>query len=252
MPEKNNAPRRLPRKEGMFSQMKQLTIMSVVSPAVLLLFSALSWAIIIGLQRLTDHWLIPHDPGTYIHVNSIANLGLLDFPTDYMAFGAFLYNFPIGLIAIAWYLFLFSLCSNGWDAWHKLPKRDKAMRKQRQVALARNYCKYFLTGTAACFVLCFPFIRRYEILTAHALLVKETFDWNEQVHPLDRLTEIHRSVVSGKGGGVIFWDFNFNDGTYFTMDGGPSRQALTVLLRLPHVSANVRIVDGRLEKVPGR
>jgi hypothetical protein len=118
--------------------------------------------------------------------------------------------------------------------------------------LAKKYGKYFLIGTVICFLLCCPFIRRYEILTTRAIIVKHTFDWNEQVYPLDRLREIRRSVVSGKGGGVIFWDFKFSDGTAFTMDAGPNRQALGFLLGLPHVSANVRIVDGRLEKIPGR
>ena len=211
----------------------------------------MSWVIFIGLQRLTNHWLIPHDPGTYIHMGSIATLGLLDFPTDYMAFGAFFLNFPIGFIAIAWYLFLFFLCSNGRDAWLKLPKRDRTLRKHGQFALARKYVQGFLIGTAFCLLLCTPFIRRYEILTAHGILVKHAFDANEQVYPLERLREIHRSVVSGKGGGVIFWDFKFSDGTSFTMSGGPSRQALAILLGQPRVKANVRIVDGRLEKVLG-
>jgi hypothetical protein len=248
---KDDSPRQMPLKERVSSHIKQLAIISTAVPGGFLLFSVMSWVIIIGLQRVTDRWLIPHNPGTYVHMSSVATLGLLDFPTDYMALGAFLINFPIGFIAIVWYLFLFCLWSNGRDAWHKLPKRDRTLRKQRQLALARNYGQYFLIGTAFCVLLCSPFIRRYEILTAHAILVKHTFDWNEQVYPLDRLTEIHRSVVSGKGGGVIFWDFKFSDGTSFTMGDGPSRQALTVLLSMPRVKANVRIVDGRLEKVPG-
>ncbi len=248
---REDASRRAQSNESFLDRIRQLAIVSIVAPVGLLLFSAMSWVAIIGLQRLTDRWLIPHTPGTYIHLKRIATLGLFDFPTDYMAFGAFLINFPIGFIAIAWYLFLFGLWSNGLDAWRKLPKKDRALRKQRQLALARKYSQGFFIGTAVCLSLCYPFIRRYEILTAHAILVKHTFDYNEQVYPLDRLTEIYRSVVSARGGSVIFWDFKFNDGTSFTMGDGPSRQALTVLLSQPGIKANVRIVDGRLEKVPG-
>jgi len=130
--------------ESLLGRIKKLAIISIVAPAVLLLFSAMSWVIIVGLQRLTNHWLIPHDLGTYIHMSRIATLGLLDFPIDYMACGAFLVNFPIGFIAIAWYLFLFVLCSNGRDAWLKLPKKDRALQRQRQFVLARKYGQGFL------------------------------------------------------------------------------------------------------------
>ena len=238
-------------KESRPGRIGRLAIILISGPAIFLLFSVMSWVIIIGLQRLTNHWLIPHGPGTYIHLSSIPRLGLLDFPTDHMAFGAFLLNFPIGVIAIFWYLFLFCLCYNAWEAWLKLPKRDLILRRQGQLALAGKYGQGFLVGTAFFLLLCFPFIRRYEILTAHAILVKRTFDGHERVYPLDRLREIRRSVVAGKGGGVIFWDLKFSDGTSFTLDGGPSRQALAVLLGQPGVKANVRIVDGRVEKVPG-
>jgi len=236
---------------GLRDRIVKLAVVAIAGPAILFLFSALSWVVIIGLQHLTNRWLIPYEPGTYLHMKGVATRGLLDFPTDYMAFGAFLINFPVGCIAIAWYLFLFVLWSNGWDAWRKLPKRDRALRKQRQRALVRKYGQGCLIGTAFCFVLCYPFIRRYEILTADAIVVKHTFDVNERVYPLVRLREIYRSVVAGKGGGIIFWDFRFSDGTSFTMGDGPSRQALTVLLNRPGVKANVRIVDGRLENMPG-
>lgn len=211
-----DAPHRAQSKEGLRHRIGQLAIISIAAPAGFLLLSVMSWVSIIGLQRLTNRWLIPHDPGTYIHMGSIATLGLLDFPSDYMAFGAFLFNFPIGCIAIFWYLFLFGLCSNGRDAWLKLPRRNRALRTQRQVALARKYAQGVLIGTAICLLLCFPFIRRYEILTAEGILVKHAFDF-----------------------------------TSLTMSGGPNRQALAVLLGLPRVKANVRIVDGRLVKAPG-
>ncbi|WP_371767033.1 hypothetical protein [Massilia sp.] len=251
MTSNDDALRQLRTNGSLPGRIRKLAIISIVAPAGLLLFSAMSWVIIVGLQRLTNHWLIPHDPGTYIHMSRIATLGLLDFPIDYMAFGAFLVNFPIGFIAITWYLFLFVLCSNGRDAWLKLPKKDRALRKRRQFALARKYGQGFLIGSAICFLLCFPFIRRYEILSTHAILVRHALDAHEQVYPLDRLREIHRSVVSEKGGGVIFWDFKFSDGTSFTMAGGPSRQALALLLGQPRVTANVRIVDGGVEKALG-
>jgi len=126
----------------------------------------------------------------------------------------------------------------------------EAARIIRQTCLRSNGTGH-LIGTSICFLLCFPFIRRYEILTTNAILVRHVLDANEQVYPLDRSREIHRSVVSGKGGGMIFWDFKFSDGTSFTMAGGPSRQALALLLGQPRVTANVRIVDGRVEEVPG-
>jgi len=210
--------------------------------------SLLIWPVLLVLHAITRFCLIPHAPGTYVFLSGSLTYRLWDFPTDYMAFGVMFIDVPVGFIIIGWFLFLFTASVNGWEAWRRLPKRKRTLRRQRQVELARRASKVLLVGTCIFLACAFPFMRRYEILTDDALLVRGALDWNERVYPLSRLKEIRRSV-SGKG--LIGWDLRFDDGASFSMTA-PSRAALARLLARPGVNANVRFVDGRLEAVPDR
>ena len=210
--------------------------------------SMLIWPVLIALHAVTRCCLIPHAPGTYVFLNGALTYRLSDFPTDYMAFGVMVIDFPVGAIVAGWLLFLMGAAINGWDAWRRLPKRNRTLRRQRQVDLARRAMKVLVVGTCIFLAFAFPFLRRYEILTNDALLVRGALDWNERVYPLSRLKAIRRTV-SGKG--LIVWDVKFDDGRSFSMTA-PRREALARLLARPDVRANVRIVDGRLELVPDR
>lgn len=210
--------------------------------------SLLVWPVLLALHAVTRCCLIPHAPGTYVFLSGPLTYRLWDFPTDYMAFGVVFIDVPVGFIIIGWFLFLFTASLNGWEAWRRLPKRKRTLRRQRQVELARRAAKVLLLGTCLFLAFAFPFMRCYEILTDDALLVRHALDWNERVYPLSRLKEIRRTV-SGKG--LIGWDVAFDDGASFSMHA-PSREALARLLARPHVRANVRIVDGRLELLPDR
>ena len=134
--------------------------------------SLLVWPILLALHAITRCCLIPHAPGTYVFLSGALTYRLWDFPTDYMAFGVVFIDGPVGFIIIGWFLFLFTASWNGWDAWRRLPRRNRALRRQRQVELARRAARVLFVGTCIFLAFAFPFLRRYEILTNDALLVR--------------------------------------------------------------------------------
>lgn len=240
------APRPAPSPEGMLTKILRLPLILLGTGVVWLVFTLLSWPFIVGMQHLTDCCFIPHARGAYVPLGLVAAHGLFDMPADHMAAGLMFLNMPIGFIGIVWGIIMLGFAGEAWGRWKKLPKRNRVLRQERRRDLVRRLSRGAAIVTLAAFILCVPFIRQYEIVTDRAILVKHFFDWNEQVYPLAQLTRIHRSVT---GRGLVSWDFDFSDGRSFTMSS-PSIDALALLLARPGVRANVRIVDGHLQKTP--
>ncbi|MFC5475479.1 hypothetical protein [Paraherbaspirillum soli] len=220
---------------------KNIKICLVILPIVFLGWascSLLCWPVLLGLQKITDTFFIPYPSASYRSMNLLSHMGLLDFPRSFVgAFGVIFLNAPLGFLIMFWGIFCFCIAYNIVEAWRKLPKRNKALRSARQRELLLRTLKQFVVGTGVFFVLCIPFLRRYEVITADSICVKEFFDWHEQVYPLASLQRIQR-VVTGKG--LISWDLHFAGGPVYSTTA-PDMQVLEQLLSRPGVASNVEV-----------
>ncbi|MBA8734888.1 hypothetical protein AAFM71_19900 [Chromobacterium violaceum] len=158
--------------------------------ALLALIFFFIWLFIFPLRALGDWLFIALPRGQYLHLNTNQVL-----------------NQPGFLLPLLfWVLALFNVPSDWLDGFRKLPKRDKAKRRQKLAQLNRRCCRLLAMSAGLSVLLSLPAMRSYIVVAGDGIHDMDFYRRHETVYPFSQLECIRKSVVRG----AIFYDFYFD------------------------------------------